>query len=192
MKKRNMLLIVLLLFLVLGAGVYTYARYASTITGNQTLEAAAWVINVNEQDVTAGNATLNNHLTLALDASDHVVDNKIAPARGGSVDVIIDPAGTEVSLDYEVAIGEITNKPANVKVQYAVGGGEKQDVPATNKVTGEILLTDKTNGLATGDKVTVHLYFTWPDGDSANNVADTADQGKEITVPVTVNLKQHV
>ncbi len=193
MKKRNMLLIVLLLFLVLGAGVYTYARYASSITGTQTLQAAAWTIEVNEQDVTGNGATLNGHLTLDLDESDHVLDNRIAPARGGSVQVTIDPNGTEVSLDYEIELGTITNKPANVTVKYSTDGGNtKTDVPANNKITGEMLLANTTTPLATADAVIVDIYFTWPDGDPTNNAADTLDAGKAISVPVTVNLKQHI
>ena len=66
MKKKS-LGILMALLLVVGAGVYTYARYSSSFTGTGTADVAKWQVNL-----TQGGAAVGETFDLDLDSESFI------------------------------------------------------------------------------------------------------------------------
>ncbi len=201
MKKRNIFLAALLFVALVGVGKIaydTYARYLSETSGNAEVSAAVWSMKVNTEDVTTG-TTLANNLPVTLNESTLVAAGKIAPGRGGYVDLEIDPTGTEVAFDYTVEIDPATgeNLPSGFQVTgYAIKSGESY--PTATSITGgtftagvELATDNDGSRIAMDDtkKVNCRVYFDWVNNE-ANNAEDTKAEGTEITVPITITLSQ--
>jgi len=184
MKKRNLVILLVLLLLV-GTGVYTYARYSTSISGNAAVEVAKWAVKV-----TNGTDELSESfdLALTLDANDYVADGKIAPGRSASGKVVLDLTGTEVDTDYTISLGEVTNIPTNAEVVVKVGTQELT-LDGTGEATGTI--THET--IKTNPTVELTISVIWENND-LNNAEDTLDgvAAKTLTLPITVTAQQHI
>lgn len=188
MKKKSLGVLAILLLLV-GAGVYTYARYTTSLTGNANVEVAKWAVKVTDGTTDLSEAF---NLALTLDENDFVANGKIAPGRNASGKVVLDLTGTEVDTDYEIKIGTVENIPANAEVVVEVGGEElAQDGTGvfTGKVEHETIALGGDNA-----KVEVTITVTWPNVDGTNDTTDTTDgeAAATLTIPVTVTAKQHI
>lgn len=182
MKGNKKVLALALLLLLVVASFGTYAIYKTVATSDSaSVTAANWVIKVNNTDVVTSTHTFALG-DINWGTQTHVATGKIAPGSTGTVDLVLDATGTEVSLDYEVAIGNVT-----------VDGSA---VPA-----GTITVTSGGNATATGsilvnaaDKTaTVPLTIAWAgttgDTDSKNDT-DLGLRGKTIELEVTVTATQ--
>lgn len=188
MKKKNLGILLILLLLV-GTGVYTYARYVTEVSGNATVEVAKWAVKV-----TDGSADLSKNfdLTLTLAENDFVADGKIAPGRNAEGKIVLDLTGTEVDTDYTVAIGNVENIPTNAEVVVKVGDTELQQ-DGSGKFTGTIEHETIALGGANA-KVELSIIVTWTNVDTTNDATDTADgvAAATLTIPVSVTAKQHI
>ena len=78
MKKKKVLAVLVALLLLVGAGVYTYARYTFSRTGTGNVNVAKWAVALKQ----GGNAVDDNFtLDLTPSANNYVVNGKIAPDR---------------------------------------------------------------------------------------------------------------
>lgn len=184
MKKKSLGILVALL-LVVGAGVYTYARYTSSFTGTGSAQVAKWAVKVNDS------VTDTFDLDLSLSANTNVADNRIAPGRTATAQLILDLTGTEVATDYEIDLSGVTGLPDGMKitsVKATVAGGQATELNGSNgKYTGSVALADVAK------PITFDITVAW-ENDEANNENDTTvgEAAGELSIPVTVTAKQHI
>ncbi len=180
-KKNSLLLIILLLFVVLTGGYVasTYAKYTSTITGNNgTATVAKWDFEDDNQATT---------LTIALDQTVNastLVANRIAPGTSGSFQVALKNTDTEVGVDFVVALGAITGKPTNLKF-YKDSSYSTELTPGTSTITGQLAAKDGTG-------VNVPIYWKW-DYETANGDATDTSDGEaaaSLTIALTITGTQ--
>ena len=210
--KRAILtvLIVACLIAVIGG---TYARYTSTGAGTATVEVAKWAIKINNTDITPTGDT-SFTITFKEVPNNNIVDGKIAPSGELFADFIVDPAESEVAVDYSFALGQITSSDGTVPTGLAV----KKVVPVTgatisgNTVTGgtegtaltangsgdyvgTISLVDQEAALTSSEAQVVRVYIAWTNDDAtASNTSHTASgiSAPNITMTVTGTAKQHI
>ena len=198
-------LIVLVIFVLVAIIGGTYSRYTNTESGTGEVQIAKWAVTINGDDITDDSDTFT--VTFEEVENDHVVDGKIAPASQVYADFVIDPAGSEVSVDFAFELGEITVQsgstgtvPSNLsisKVCYVEGGvdGDEIEADSDEKYTGTIELVDQDAALTSNEAVTVRVYVEWENtDDDADNEEDTA-AGIAATVlemEITGTASQHI
>jgi len=150
MDKKSMkkIFIIMLLLIVTIAAIifatYAWAKYTTTVTGSTTAQAAKW-----EVELTANNQSF-------VGTYSHVIEGKIAPGTSGSFDVTINPKGTEVDLDYAIALNSVLNKPTNVTFYTDENKTKVIDL------TG-VVHDDLKGRLAHGSAAkTLTIYWDWP------------------------------
>ena len=203
MKKSILVLVVFILVVLTAYSITgTYSRYATAVSGEGTATAAAWIIQVNEEDITSTKQTLANKIELnPIQDPEYVANGKMAPGYGGYFDIAINPTGTEVAFSYDVSLGAAENLPENLVFSkydlnvgsYQVAGGEADatQMPADGHITGEVLLE---NGAAMTEnkQVWIRIYWNWEDLNSETaNADDVSHEGTAITIPVEVSLEQY-
>jgi hypothetical protein len=173
--KKKYLLVALLLALV-GVGAFvTYAIYHNSITGNGTINTAAWVIKFTKKDTT----TITNNFTFDIDdvtwtnrgTTAGETTDTIAPGAVGTITFEIIGTGSQVPIDWTATVGTLTNAPSN------------GFTAVLNETSGHIAYS------ATQMKKQVTLTVTWT-GDTTNTTYDNSDQAKQITIPVTLTAQQ--
>lgn len=190
-KKKGMVVVVVALLLVLitgGVVTLTRSRYQSTAKGTDTVSVAPWVVKVNGTNVVENNTFTANQITWA--DNDYISDGYIAPGRTGSFDIVIDPTGSKVAMEYSVSVD---------KTQLA----SYPNITITSVKLGETVLTADSNGNYTGTislaeveantKKTITVTIAWENKES-NNATDT-NYGKdagEFSIPVTVTVSQKI
>ena len=113
-KKRKFKFFVFYLLLATFLIFYsTYSRYTTIEEGQPKAYIANWKVKINNEDIT-NKQTLSNMITLVPDTSrETTTDNKLAPGKTGFFDIIIDPTGTEVAIEYTINF-DITNLPTGI------------------------------------------------------------------------------
>ena len=181
-NKKSLLVVALLLLVgVTSAYVaYSYAKYTSTITGNQgTVTVAKWAF---ATDNTAQTFTIA--LDPTVDATT-LVANKIAPGTTGSFNVELKNTNTEVGVDFTIDFAAVTGIPTNLKF-YKNSARTTEIVLGTNSLTGQIV---------PGGTITVPVYWGWAyetDAVATNDPLDTADgeAARTLTVSATITGTQ--
>jgi len=201
---RNMMVILMLLTVGLYFISGTYARYTSTASGEGTAQVAKWAVKLNEKDMTITENTFPITFTQVENAN--VVNNYIAPASKLYADFIIDPAGSQVAMDYEFTLGEITAEsgtvPTTLKVEKVVTvttsgqtETETEIVKTGEKYIGTIDLASKDAALTNAEAVKVRVYIVWEDLNTPEaNETDTAVgiSAPQLTMEVTATATQDV
>ena len=197
-------LIVLVIFILVAIIGGTYSRYTSTGSGTGEATVAKQAKKINTVDITSQDSFT---ITFNEVANANIVDNKIAPTSQLYADFVIDPTGSEVAVDFEFELGNITVKsgstgsaPSNLavtKVCYVESGvdGSTITADANGKYTGTIALTSQTAALTNAAAKTVRVYVTWADANTtAANAEDTTVGINAPTLEMTVTgtATQHV
>ena len=177
MKGNKKLLVVAVLLFLITISFTTYAIYKSSATGTGSVNAAAWVVKVNNEDVVANNTFTLGSITWATPTVGQ--NGTIAPGDHGTVDVVIDASGSEVAVGYQVTIDTTALNNNNFTVALASG---------SEPLSGTI-------GYASGAGAmtkTITLDITWTGVDSASaNATDINLAGTAISIPVTVTATQN-
>ena len=188
-NKKSLLVVALLLLVgVTSAYVaYSYAKYTSTITGNQgTVQVAKWdFVNDNPTGTITVNLAQTYHAT-TLKGTNAAGKKLIAPGTEGSFDVTVYNTDSEVGVDFEVALDSITGIPTNLKF-YSDANHQNEIVPGnatTGKITGQLEPNDSTGQV-------VHFYWAWAYDSNADS-ADTTDgeAANALTIGVTIKGTQ--
>ena len=191
MKNKKILAVLVALFLVVGAGVYTYARYTFTKSGEGSVSVATWNVSLTQ----GGSAVTDNfNLALTLSENNYVVDGKIAPNRTATATLVLDLTGTEVATDYEVSLASLTGLPDGMTVSGVTADGTALSETSTGSgvYTGSVALN--TGKTAISDtSITLVITVEWENNES-NNANDTTfgEAAGTITIPVSVTAKQHI
>ena len=220
-RKYKLLILILIIFLLIIIIRSTYSKYTNKAVAAITKPIGQWVIKVNNTDITEvddeGEPANQTFVidTFDWDTTTHVVDNKIAPGRGGSFDIVIDPTDTQVSFNYTITI----NNP----VLKTTGTTEATDDDIVAYITGATAADGKTitfsrdsaTGISTITRMkplseissetssirldTIHVEFEWPNivesGEETNNDADTRiaeSNNNKISFPVNFWAIQYV
>ena len=204
--KRGILIVIMLACIIALIGA-TYSRYTSTGTATVTATVAKWSVKLGSEDISTEAKTIN--ATFVYDSNDYVKDGRIAPGRSGYFDIEVDPTGSEVAVDYEFSINSVaiaqaleensTSAIAITGATYTVFGGSATAANLTNSST--VAFTESLADVLDGKKVTVRVFIAWDNDSDANNESDTAEgiaahaageNGKTISIPVSVTAKQHI
>ena len=178
MKGNKKILVVAVLLLLIAVSYSTYAIYKSSATGTGSVNAAAWVVEVNNTDIVANNTfTLGN---ITWDSTRYGQNNTIAPGDKGTVDVVIDASGSEVGVSYAITIDTTALNNPNFTVAAASGSE-----PLTGTIAYGSTMTK-----------TVTLEITWAGVDddtptTGANAKDIALAGTALSIPVTVTVTQN-
>ena len=195
-KKWTLIVLILITVIALVSG--TYSRYTNTAAGTANLDVAKWSVKINDTQMSE---IASGALPVALtdSAKEFVSANKIAPGRSATFTLVIDPTGSEVAIDYNVAIGAVTGLTnsgsafALTSATYTVGDGTAQNA-TINAGAGKISFTEALADVEAGKKVTVVGTITWDNAADAYSAADTANglADPNPTVAVTVTAQQHI
>ena len=202
--KRGILVAVMLVCLIALIGG-TYARYSSTGTANAAVTLAKWHVKLNGTDIST--STHSENVTLTFDNNVNVADGKLAPGRTASFQIELDPAGSEVAIDYTFDVNSTgiasvletgsTSKISVSGVKYKVGTGSEQTA-TKDSTTGLYTIAQNLTSVTGSEKVVATVTLVWDNDNDAQNVSDTAEGAasytstKTITIPVTVVAKQHI
>ena len=191
MKKRKVLAVLVALLLVVGAGVYTYARYTYSKTGNGSVNVATWAVALKQ----GGNSVSDNYtLELTLSNNNYVVDGKIAPNRSATATLVLDLTGTEVATDYEVYLSDVAGLPDGMSITGVTADGVALNETSTGSgvYTGSVALNTEKDAIADSE-VELVITVEW-ENDEDNNDDDTTfgEAAGSLSIPVTVTAKQHI
>ena len=153
-KRYNIIyLLILILFIAIPT---TFSRYTITAEGETSVSIANWQIAINGVNL-SHTTTLNNKIDLIYDNKQNGI---ILPGETGYFDIVIDPTGTEVSIEYEITI-DLSNMPQNmILTGYTLNAGEMTNVPNNNTFTNEIHLSNQSK-LDESNKQTYRVYWQW-------------------------------
>ena len=191
-KKYTLLALILFLLIAVISGTYT--RYTNTATGNATIDIAKWSVKIGSTDM-KDITTLSVPLTYATNSK--ISTGKIAPGGSATFQLVIDPTDSEVAIDYELSVGDITgltntgSKLELTSVTYTVQGGSAQTItPGGTAATFTEALAD----VEAGKTVTVNGTITWDNDSDNRSAADTANGWADAspTVSVTITAKQSI
>ncbi|MBE5805276.1 MAG: hypothetical protein E7313_00940 [Clostridiales bacterium] len=192
-KKKHTgsnILIILLILIILastGVGLYSWAKYRTTVEGTATGEIAKWNFNV-----TDGNSQTEaiDFTVTRTDNNESVAKDKMAPGTYGIVEIGIDATGTETALTYIIE-GEVSNLPTNLKL-YSNEERTEEIIIVNNKFSYGGYMSLQEIG-----KRAEKIYWEWPfeTGETAaektaNNKIDTEDSGKTMNMNITVTGRQ--
>lgn len=111
------------------------ARYVAVTENTPTIEVASWKIQVNENNILS-NETLTNIITLEPNGTSKTADGKLAPGQAGYFDIIINPEGTDVAIEYTITI-DTSNLPTGIGlttyeiVEDSISGNIEDDYSIT-------------------------------------------------------------
>ena len=202
--KRGIILAVMMVCIIaLIAG--TYARYTSSGTANATVTLAKWHVKLNGTDISSTSHSEN--VTLTFDNNVNVADGRLAPGRTATFQIELDPAGSEVAIDYafdvdttEIASGLETGSTSQIKisnVKYTIGTGSEQTATIDSS-TGLYTIAQGLASVTSDEKVVVIVTVAWDNDNDGHNASDTAEgvashtSTKVLTIPVTISAKQHI
>lgn len=199
-KKKNAgltALIALLLVITTVAsciGIYAWAKYITSQSGNATAEIAKWNFNLklNKGDGVSTDTAGPIDLADTIDFT-HVKSGTIAPGTNGQFQVIIDTTGTEVDLQYDVTIA-ISNCPRNITFSRVdennvttvlSAGGASNNSRSRTLSFSKYLHAKPTN--ENGRHVET-ITWNWPYSSNADenwDARDNEDNGLQVTMNIT-------
>ncbi len=196
--KRNITICLVLLLLVVTSffAAKTFARYKTEASGNAEVIVAAWNVDVTKD----GEAAFTGDIPTTIIENANVVSTRVAPGSKAYFDVVLDYSGTEVAIDYTVALNTAS---ITLPTDLAITGYEVADTEAAltgtatggTTVTGSVALEDNA-AFVEGSKKYIRVYVEWTNTE-ANNAAHTEAGEKDLAgrtfeVPVTVTVQQKI
>lgn len=169
----------------------TYALLESATQSKVTKEIGKWNIKLNEDDITNGltqDIVINNFL---MSENANVKDGKIAPGVSGSLELTLDPQDTEVSVRYDISLGDIDKEQIKLNSVELIEGTGTLVKTAEGTYSGIMNLSEITNKTA---KTTIKLSVLW-ENDENNNVSDTVigtQKGYNLEIPITISVSQYL
>ncbi len=191
MKKRKWLVTSFFLFLVLSFLIIleSYGLFEVNTESPVVSDLAKWQIAINYSNITGENQTFLIPQVNWL-ANDKVSPGKAAPGSSGYFEIIIDPTGSEVAIEYEI---ELDFANLNNDKIYISSVLNKYGQPVTLNLEGNYIgVISLTNVLNTETDI-IRVNFVWAN-DEYNNEIDSDFVGMEnafLDVPITIRLSQY-
>jgi hypothetical protein len=112
-KKRNIVLFAIILVILVLILRNTYSKYINTAAAVIKKDVAEWNIKVNDVDITEQVENSDDYIefdvdnfTWDWDKTTHLKEPNVAPGMTGSFDITVDPTGTDVSIEYTIALDD--------------------------------------------------------------------------------------
>lgn len=194
MKKTWILVGIIMLLFTSYQIATTYAKYMTEATANIEKTAGAWVIKINDNDISNSNSETTFDIDdLIFPESEFVVEGKLAPASSGYFDVVIDPTGTSVAVRFDVTLdvsGLSAYDAINFTAVYRVINGEEVSAnmvrTGDHTYSGVISLDDVKEGIAS----TMRFYIGWEEDETEEGDESDTQLGniKDVTTKLPVNV----
>lgn len=194
-KKKLKKFLIILTMLMFSFTIYkisrTYALLESNTQSKITKEIGKWNIKLNEEDITNGytqDIIINNFL---MSENANVKEGKLAPGVSGSLEIVLDPQDTEVSVRYDISLGDIGKEQIKLSSVELIEGAGELVKTAEETYSGIMNLSEITNKTA---KATIKLTVLWENNED-NNEEDTAIGTKKrynLEIPITINVSQYL
>lgn len=173
-KKRILLITIFALLLIILLISFTYSKYAETITTGAKGRIARWNFNGDVESTTTNVISLSD----TLDENSDV----IKPGSSGTFSIVVDATGSDVDIDYTVAVTAENNKPENLFFVYGSDMTQKKysmkDImKAINRSNTETTLTGTIPANSNSQRVEYEVYWEWPFEtiDNAGTIFDNDD-----------------
>ena len=156
------------LLLVVGAslgGMYTNAKYTSTVYGKATASVARYVFNVSADNTYESKKTFNDLVLAQTCDVSKLVNGKIAPGTSGSFDILLDAKGSDVGIKYNVTF---TEKNGNTLPTNLVLKLDGKNWEFTDGIEGTINAGTQTNVKHT-------ISWEWKYETTGGDAQDTID-----------------
>lgn len=183
-----MFVIIVLLLLILFA--CTKQKDKENISTDDTIK---WSIKLTDKENNIFSET--NKVKFSTEENNYISINKIAPGSSATAKLILDPTGSNVPIDYSIAIDVNEFKFIEVKsVKATIDGNQyieliKQDGKWLPKEDIGISL----DNIKKGKKVTIEVVIFWNDKNQNNEEDTNVGINKElIEIDITVNAEQHI
>ncbi len=199
MKKVYILIGLIMISFTIYEMATSFAKYTSEATATAEKQAGAWVIEVNDQDVSSRNSTKQFQIdSLTYPSNDYVLENKIAPSSSGYFDIIINPTGSSVAIRYDVTI-DLTALNISDAINFESAnelGDNNQLIPlirtGANTYTGVIDLETVENE----EETTARFYLSWDEdltgtNDAADSLLGVSRTISNLSLPVSVVFSQY-
>ncbi len=190
MKRLFPFLLALLLLAVMGQILVSYGVFETDVEVGTETPVAAWQIVVNGNQLTDVPQTFDI-TNVNWQSSSNVLPGRVAPNLEAYFEIIIDPSGTEVGIEYELEIkfSEIGND--HIIIQ-SVKDSDDNDLTETAFETykGVISLLDVLD-----DKIeTIRVTFTWENDESNNQVDSNMANifNSEFVIPLNIRVLQYI
>lgn len=183
-RRFNNFLIFYLILVLVTVVNYSFSKYSATVEGTADIKTAKFNIMVNNKKLGE-----EENFNLVLSSAENTFNNKIAPGSEGYFEITINPSETHVNLDYEITFDlskiNTENRTINLTKYSLDKGNTFIEMPANNKINGEIKLKNKETGFTENDIVTLRVYWQW--------IQDIINPTFEnTTIQVTSIIKQKV
>jgi len=169
------LLVGILCVILIIFAFYSYARYMNNYEGNISLNFAKWEISFDDFKLSEKENVFENNLALIpyynedIYSGDRisgdlaiVSERKVVPGDKGYFDIVLNPAGTEVSAKYKIEVN-LENLPKTINIEkYTINDEEEINTSGDRKIEieGKILLDDKEK-LSNEDIKNIRFYWQW-------------------------------
>ena len=164
---------------------YTLSRYVNTTSGITGIGIAKFKVNVNDISVAE-----NKPFELKFSEESTFVSQKVAPNNSGYFEIIVDPTGTEVSLEYEFKF-KLDNLDEDFKLQYFTinDTATHYDITDGNTVKNDLLLLNNEKGFTESEKIDIKVYWSWDKKSDTYNPDITDLDNKDMGVFAIVRQK---
>ena len=195
-------LVLLIMVVALGVSIYAWAKYTSQNSGTAAAQVARWRFELKD-GMTSTTDKIDFPITRTDGKYDVVAEGTIAPGTYGVIPITVDTTGTEVHMKYELNIS-IENCPTNM-VFYNNQRKRPRDIISEVARSGEGTVADPkvaTINITKYIDKSKHgehqelIYWEWPfetftgNGVNANDVIDSADMNKKMTMAITATGTQ--
>ena len=199
MKKVLVLIGLIMLSFTIFEIVDSYAKYTSESYATIQKQAGAWVIEINDSDISSRNSSKQFAInSLTYPSNEYVLENKIAPSSSGYFDIVIDPSGTSTAIRFDVTIdfSELDISDA-IDFESANILGDNNTLTSMTRTgeytyTGIISLSNVLNNVPT----TARFYISWDEDLTGTNDEEDSRLGvlreeTSLNLPVSVVISQY-
>ncbi len=185
LKKRIKNFLIFYIFVsILFVASYTLSRYVEVTQGMGGIEIAKFNVSVNDVSVKDGTPIQFN-----FSESTTFLNEKVAPDSEGYFEFVINPDGTEVSLEYEFKF-DLSKLDKDFKLTYfKVNDSGNYDITDGNIVKSDLLLPKTGNGFTDSDAINIKVYWSWFKEEDITNPNIEDYDNKNINVIAIVKQK---
>lgn len=191
MKRNFQLIAFLFLIILIFVFIDSYGIFESNIGSNVESSLAKWQLLVNGSNVTGSltNFTINN---VNWVPNSGVVPGKAAPGLSAYFEILIDPTGSEVAIEYEIELDFLALENSEIYLTNIKNLDTNENLTEIelNKYSGVIPL----DRVLAGDLERIRVDFIWDNNDD-NNSADSNYVNQiapELQFPITIRLLQYI
>lgn len=167
----------------------TMARYVTDVTGSATATVAAWSFKANNSDSTFTPIDLGDTTNRTSYDGTTLKEDVIAPGTSGSFTIEIDGSGSDVGIQYDVAVKAAsgTTLPDDLlfSTEEITGSNLGSTLDKFNIPTGTIDYSSTSNDM----KKDITVFWAWGFGDD-DTKSSNDNAGKTWDLDITVTGKQ--